>query len=40
MLSENRAERNQMEIICIDSFVPEDVQYDNRKIHLANSGIL
>ena len=24
MLSENRAERNQMEMFCIDSFVPED----------------
>ena len=24
MLSENRAERNQMEFFCIDSFVPED----------------
>ena len=24
MLSENRAERNQMEWFCIDSFVPED----------------
>ena len=24
MLSENRAERNQMEMFCIDSFIPED----------------
>ncbi|MEE3406152.1 MAG: transposase, partial [Acutalibacteraceae bacterium] len=24
MLSENRAERNQMEMFCIDSFLPED----------------
>lgn len=24
MLSENRAERNQMEFFCIDSSVPED----------------
>ncbi len=24
MLSENRSERNQMEMFCIDSFVPED----------------
>ena len=24
MLSENRVERNQMEMFCIDSFVPED----------------
>ncbi len=26
MLSENIAERNQMEMFCIDSFVPEDHQ--------------